>query len=100
MDYRLRNIRGGSKCTEDQFCQGSSVAGFLKEKIVKKHDHDEASDSFSALLDKGAEVFTKKMFRHSQSKSQERWGDMEQERQGKKSFIVRSKSRRDEFDLN
>lgn len=100
MDYRLRNIRAGSKRTEDEFLSRFFCCRFLKEKIVKKHDHDEASDSFSALLDKGAEVFTKKMFRHSQSKSQERWGDMEQERREKKSFIIRSKSRRDEFDLN
>ena len=71
---------------------------FWKEKKVKKHDYD-AFSSFSALLDKGAEVFTKKRFKHSQSKAQEHWNDTEQSRQGKKSFAMRSKSRRDEFDL-
>lgn len=65
-----------------------------------KHNHDETFGSFSALLDKGAEVFTKKMFKHSQSKAQERWSDMEEDRRGKKSFTIRSKSRRDEFDLS
>lgn len=49
---------------------------------MKKHNHDDAFASFSALLDKGAEVFTKKMFKHSQSKTQERWSDMEQGRRG------------------
>jgi hypothetical protein len=82
------------------FLLGFFCYTFLKEKTVKKHNHDETFDSFSALLDKGAEVFTKKMFKHSQSKSQERWGDMEQDRRGKKSFTIRSKSRRDEFDLS
>ena len=66
---------------------------------MKKHYHDDAFTSFSALLDKGAEVFTKKKFKHSQSKAQEHWSDMEQSRRGKKSFTLRSKSRRDEFDL-
>ena len=81
------------------FLLGFFCCTFFKEKTVKRN-HDETFGSFSALLDKGAEVFTKKMFKHSQSKSQERWGDMEQERRGKKSFAIRSKSRRDEFDLS
>ncbi|MEO8766923.1 MAG: hypothetical protein ABI363_01030 [Nitrosospira sp.] len=66
---------------------------------MKKHDHDDAFTSFSALLDKGAEVFTKKKFKHSQSKLQERWDDTEQNRREKKSFTLKLKSRRDEFDL-
>ncbi len=75
-----------------------SVTVFWKEKKVSKHDYD-AFNSFSALLDKGAEVFTKKRFKHSQSKAQEHWNDTEQSRRGKKSFAMRSKSRRNEFDL-
>ncbi|MDQ3186376.1 MAG: hypothetical protein M3Q16_08000 [Pseudomonadota bacterium] len=80
----------------------SSIAGFLKEKAVKKQNCDDRLEAFSALLDKGAEVFTKKMFKHSQSKAQERWNDMEQDRRGKKSFTsftIGSKSCKDEFDL-
>ena len=76
-----------------------SVTVFWKEKKVSKHDYD-AFNSFSALLDKGAEVFTKKRFKHSQSKAQEHWNDTEQSRRGKKSFAMRSKSRRNEFDLS
>lgn len=38
---------------------------------------------FSALLDKGAEVFTKKKFKHSQAKAQEVSVDMGKARQGK-----------------
>jgi hypothetical protein len=37
---------------------------------VKKYSHDDAlTTSASALLDHGAEVFTKKMFKHTQSSS-------------------------------
>lgn len=67
---------------------------------MKKHDYDDAFTSFSALLDKGAEVFTKKKFKHSQSKAQEHWEDTEQGRRGKKSFTIRSKSCSNEFDLS
>ena len=70
-----------------------------KEEKVKKYSHDDAlTTSASALLDQGAEVFTKKMFKHTQSRAQERWIDMEKSRQEKKSFCIRWKSRRDEFD--
>ena len=65
---------------------------------MKQHDYDKYS-SFSALLDKGAEVFTKKKSRHSQSKAQEHWNDTEQSRRGKKTFALRTKSHRDGFDL-
>jgi hypothetical protein len=67
---------------------------------VKKHDYEDAFTSFSALLDKGAEVFTKKMFKHSQSKTWAQQDDMEQAPQGGKPFTIKSKSRRDEFDLS
>ncbi len=70
-----------------------------KEEKVKKYSHDDAlTTSASALLDHGAEVFTKKMFKHTQSRAQERWIDMEKSRKEKKSFTIRWKSRRDEFD--
>ncbi|MDN5753337.1 MAG: hypothetical protein L0H15_08650 [Nitrosospira sp.] len=65
---------------------------------MKKQNHDDAFTPFSALLDKGAEVFTNKMFKHSQSKAQERWRDMEPGQRGKRSF-VKSRFRSDEFDL-
>jgi len=50
--------------------------------------------AYSGLFDQGAEVFTKKMFRHSQAKAQENWNDMKKDRQIKKMFAVRSRSRR------
>jgi hypothetical protein len=60
---------------------------FWKEKKVKKYGHDDAlTTSASALLDHGAEVFTKKMFRHTQSRAQERWINM------KKSWQEKSRS--------
>jgi hypothetical protein len=65
---------------------------------VKKHSHDELLAT-SAQLDQGAEAFAKKMFKHAQSRAQERWIDMEETRKGKKSFTTRWKSRRDEVDL-
>ncbi len=64
---------------------------------MKKHNHDDGFASSSALLDKGAEVFTKKMFKHSQLKTQERWSDIEQRRREK--LFTRAKFRRAEFDL-
>ena len=70
-----------------------------KEEKVKKYSHDDAlTTSASALLDHGAEVFTKKMFKHTQSRAQERWIDMEKSRKEKKSFTIRWKSRSDKFD--
>ena len=69
-----------------------------KEEKVKNYSHDEAlTTAASALLDQGAEVFTKKMFKHTQSRAQERWIDMEKSRQEKKSFCIRWKSRRNEL---
>ena len=65
---------------------------------MNKYSHDDAlTISSSALLDHGAEVFTKKMFRHSQSKTLERWSDIEKNRLEKKSFTIRPKVRRAEF---
>ncbi|WP_143860924.1 hypothetical protein [Nitrosovibrio sp. Nv4] len=61
---------------------------------MKKRNHHEAFTTFSGLLDQGAEVFTKKMFKHSQSKTQEHWGDMKKNRQDKIS-ASRSPSRRE-----
>jgi hypothetical protein len=66
---------------------------------VKKHDYEDAFTSFSALLDKGAEVFTKKKFKHSQSKTWTRQDDMEQSPRRAKPFTIKSKFHRDEFDL-
>ena len=66
---------------------------------MKKYSYDDAlTTSASALLDHGAEVFTKKMSKHTQSRAQERWIDMEKSRKEKKSFTIRWKSRRDEFE--
>jgi hypothetical protein len=66
---------------------------FLKEKKMKKrnHDHHEAPSSID-LLDHGAEVFTKKMFKHSQSKAQERSGDLKKNQQEK---MLAMRSRRE-----
>jgi hypothetical protein len=83
---------------------GCATAGFFlcgcfwKEKKMKKcnHNHHEAFTSFSGLLDHGAEVFTKKMFKHSQSKTQEVWDDVKKTRQ-EKMFAIRSRSRREEL---
>ena len=60
---------------------------------MRNYDYDNEF-GFSGLLDQGAEVFTKKMFRHSQAKAQENWGDMKKDRQTKKMFAIRSRSRR------
>jgi len=60
---------------------------------MRNYDYDNAF-GFSGLLDQGAEVFTKKMFRHSQAKTQENWSDMKKDRQTKKMFAIRSRSRR------
>ena len=60
----------------------------------RNHSHHEAFTSFSGLLDHGAEVFTQKMFKHSQSKTQEVWDDMKKTRQ-EKMVAIRSRSRRD-----
>ena len=65
---------------------------------MKKHSHDDPLAT-SALLDQDAEAFAKKMFKHAQSRAQERWIDMEKTRKGKKSFTTKWKSRRDEIDL-
>jgi hypothetical protein len=70
---------------------------FEKEKNVNKYHYHDALNTFSALLDQGAEVFTKKMFRHSQSKTRESWSDMESARQDKKLFATNSRSRREAF---
>ncbi len=64
---------------------------------MRNYDYDDELVSFSGLLDQGAEVFTKKMFRHSQAKSQENWNDMKKDRQIKKMFATRSRSRRAGF---
>lgn len=65
---------------------------------MNKYSHDDAlTTSSSALLDHGAEVFTKKMFQHSQSKILERWSDTENNRLEKKSFTIRPKVRKAEF---
>jgi hypothetical protein len=60
---------------------------------MRNFDYEEEL-AFSGLFDQGAEVFTKKMFRHSQAKAQENWNDMNKDRQIKKMFAVRSRSRR------
>lgn len=67
---------------------------FEKEKNVNKYHHHNAFKVFSALIDRGAEVFTKKMFRHSQSKARERWGDTESVRQDKKLYTIHDPERK------
>jgi hypothetical protein len=69
---------------------------FWKEKKMKKrnHNHHEAFTSFSGPLDHGAEVFTQKMFKHSQSKTQEGWDDLKKTRQ-EKMVAIKSRSRRE-----
>ena len=58
---------------------------------MKKYDHPDEYVAFSALLDKGAEIFTKKKFKHSQSKAQQSHSDVEKGRQDKMAAI-RSRS--------
>ena len=60
---------------------------------MRNYDYEDEL-GFSGLLDQRAEVFTKKMFRHSQAKAQENWNDMKKDRQTKKMFAIRSRSRR------
>ena len=60
---------------------------------MRNFDYEEEL-AFSGLFDQGAEVFTRKMFRHSQAKAQENWNEMKKDRQPKKMFAVRSRSRR------
>jgi hypothetical protein len=66
---------------------------FQQEEEMSNYNYDDEL-AFSGLFDQGAEVFTKKMFRHSQAKAQENWNDMKKDRQTKKMFTVRSRSRR------
>jgi len=61
---------------------------------VRNLDYDDEDSPYMGLLDQGAEVFTKKMFRHSQAKAEENWSDIKKSRQAKKTFSVRSRSRR------
>ncbi|SEL08586.1 hypothetical protein [Nitrosovibrio tenuis] len=61
---------------------------------MSNYFYDDEVEPYSGLFDQGAEVFTKKMFRHSQAKAQENWGEMKKERQEKKMFAIRSRSRR------
>ncbi len=70
---------------------------FEKEKNVNKYHHHNAFKVSFALIDHGAEVFTKKMFRYSQSKAWESWGDMESVRQDKKLYTTNSRSRKEAF---
>lgn len=65
---------------------------------MKKYSHDDAlTTSAPTLLDHGAEVFTKKMFKHTQSRAQERWIDMEKSRQ-EKSRLLSAGSPQGRFD--
>lgn len=64
---------------------------------MNKYDYDDALTTSSALLDHGAEVFTKKMFQHSQLKTRERCSDMERSPLEKKPFTIRPTIRRVEF---
>lgn len=63
----------------------------------KYRQGDAITTSSFALLDHGAEVFTKKMFQHCQSKTRERWNDLERSQLEKKSFTIRPIGRRAEF---
>ena len=68
---------------------------FWKEKKMKRnHIHHETFTSFSGPLDHGAEVFTQKMFKHSQSKTQEVSDDIKKTRQ-EKMVAIKSRSRRE-----
>jgi hypothetical protein len=74
----------------------SSIADSCKEKKVKKHDDPDGPTAVTALLDHGAEVFTKKKFTHSQSKAQQRGNDIKNDRQEKMSAI-RSRSAQEQL---
>lgn len=54
---------------------------------MKKYDYPDEYVAFSALLDKGAEIFTKKKSKHSQSKAQQSHSDIEKGRREKMSAI-------------
>lgn len=63
----------------------------------KYRQGDAITTSSLALLDHGAEVFTKKMFQHCQSKTRERWNTLERCQLEKKTFTIKLKDRRTEF---
>jgi hypothetical protein len=67
------------------------------EAKVSNYDFDDEYGRYTGLLDQGAEVFTKKMFRHSQAKAEENWNDMRKIRQNKKMLSARSQSRRTSY---
>jgi hypothetical protein len=54
-----------------------------KEKNVKKYDRADEHIVFPAMVDKGAEIFTKKKFEHAQSKAHEVYADIQKTRKGK-----------------
>jgi hypothetical protein len=64
---------------------------------VRNYDYDDEYARYTGLLDQGAEVFTKKMTRHSEAKAEENWSDIKKTRQNKKMFSVRSRSRRADY---
>lgn len=67
-----------------------------KEKKVKKHDDPDGPIAVTALLDHGAEVFTKKKFTHSQSKARQHGNDIKSDRQ-EKMLAIRSRSAQEQL---
>jgi hypothetical protein len=53
---------------------------------VKKYSRDDPLTT-SALLDRAAEIFAKKRFRYAQSRTRERWIDMERAGREKYRFL-------------
>ena len=66
---------------------------------MKKHDDPDGPTAVTALLDHGAEVFTKKKFTHSQSKAQQHGNDIKNNRQ-EKMAAIRSRSAQEQSNRN
>ena len=64
---------------------------------MKKHDDPDGPAAVTALLDHGAEVFTKKKFTHSQSKARHHGNDIKNDRKEK---MLAIKSRTFQEQLN
>lgn len=95
LSYRAKARYPGTWAARVRFRSFFSMIFTHTEKRMRNYDDELAL--FSDLLDQRAEVFTKKMFRHSQAKAQENWSDMKKDRQTKRIFTTRSRSRRSGF---
>ncbi|BCT68316.1 hypothetical protein [Nitrosospira sp. NRS527] len=63
---------------------------------MKKHNDPDGPTAVTALLDHGAEVFTKKRFTHSQSKARQHGNDIKNDWQ-EKMLAIRSRSAQEQL---